>query len=237
MFWDFKTPHLTEDIVILTEQGMGDAMMFGRYLSYIKPYFRKMYVQCTPEMDYLFENTCRDANETDALYAVPMASLAKTLDYIPAGNWLASKYVEKKGGEFNVLCVWSGNKDHVNANNRDAPAGYFDRLPGIKHSVVARKGYKQMPICDWETTIKYLEDIDLVVTVDSSMSHLCGSLGKPCIVLMPLSDTDFRWGDSSMGLSNVWYNSVKVIRNENNWDKVFATVQSLVEQRQSCQSN
>jgi ADP-heptose:LPS heptosyltransferase len=82
-----------------------------------------------------------------------------------------------------------------------------------------------MEIVDWEATIKYLEGIDIVVTIDSSMAHLCGSLGKPCIVLMPLFDSDFRWGDSSMGTKNVWYDSVKVIRNDNNWEKVFDSVE------------
>jgi tetratricopeptide (TPR) repeat protein len=227
VFWNFKDAYLDEDIIILTEQGMGDAMMFGRYLSLIEQKFRRVYVQCTPELDYLFKYPCRDGIDTSARFAVPIASLAKTVDYIPAGNWLSSKYVPKVGGATNIMCVWAGNSDHTNNHNRSTYPGYFDRLAkyGNLHSVVPRKGYTHMEIVDWEATIKYLEGIDIVVTIDSSMAHLCGSLGKPCIVLMPLFDSDFRWGDSSMGTKNVWYDSVKVIRNDNNWEKVFDSVE------------
>lgn len=226
IFWNFKDAYPDESIVILVEQGMGDSIMFGRYIKYVAEKFKKVYVQCTTEMEGLFENPCRDASETDATLAVPMASLAKVVDFIPPGDWLRDKYVPKVGGDMNILCVWSGNATHVNDHNRSTHAGYFDKLSkyGTLHSIVKRKGYKHLEIGSWTDTIKYLEGIDIVISVDTSIVHLCGALGKPCIVLMPLFDTDFRWGDNSMGTKNVWYDSVKVIRNENNWEKVFKSV-------------
>jgi tetratricopeptide (TPR) repeat protein len=225
MFWDFKTPYPDESLVLLVEQGIGDTIMFARWIPYLETMFKKVYVQCTLEMDYLFENACRDASETDAVFGVPIASLGKLGD-IPRGDWLRDKYIPKVGGDMNIMCVWQGNPTHANDANRSTHAGYFDRLKkfGKLHSIVPRKGYETMPIVNWKETIKYLEGIDIVVTIDSSMAHLCGALGKPCLVLMALYDNDFRWGDSSMGTSNVWYDSVKVIRNEHNWEKVFDKV-------------
>jgi tetratricopeptide (TPR) repeat protein len=223
IFWDFKTPYLNDSIVILSEQGMGDSIMFGRYLEIVKSKFKKVYVQCSAELDCLFEHTCRDPIETDAMFAVPMTSLAKVCSDIPAGDWLRNKYVPKVGGDVNIMCVWGGSKSHTNNLNRSTYPGYFDRFRkyGKLHSLEPRKGYELLEVKDWEATIKYLEEIDIVIAVDTSIVHLCGSLGKPCIMLMPLYDTDFRWGDSSMGTSNIWYSSVKVIRNENNWEKTF----------------
>jgi hypothetical protein len=48
---------------------------------------------------------------------------------------------------------------------------------------------------------------------------------------MPLHDSDFRWGDSSMGFDNVWYSSVKVIRNPGTWEEALDIVSKLLELR------
>lgn len=225
LLWDFTSVHKNESVVVLAEQGMGDNIMFGRYLSYLEQYFDKIWVQCTPDMEYIFDKylTVSNTSFADASYTVPMCSLGKILDHIPPGEWLADKYKPKTPGN-EIMCIWTGNTAHVNAHNRNAPPGWFDRLNvyGNLHSVVPRKGYTHMEVKDWKSTIEYLEGIDIVVTIDSSVAHLCGSLGKPCIVLMPLMDSDFRWGDKSMGRNNIWYKSVKVIRNDNNWEKAFA---------------
>jgi hypothetical protein len=71
----------------------------------------------------------------------------------------------------------------------------------------------------------------LVITVDTALAHLCGACGIECWVLMPLNTPDFRWGDSSMGAKNIWYDSVRVIRNPNSWEKVFEEVNSLLRKR------
>ena len=230
--WDYSNSG--NSIVVLMEQGMGDAMMFGRYLKYLEKYFSKIWIQCTPEMDYLFTDylVCRDPIDTDAAVGVPMCSLGRLVNWIPDGNWLSGKYIaKKKEGPLEIMCIWGGTSTHTNSANRDAPAGLFDELAkyGNLHSVQKRKGYTLIPVVDWKTTIEYLEKIDLVITIDSSVAHLCGSLGKPCLVLMPLNDTDFRWGDTSMGTDNLWYKSVKVIRNSGDWVNVFDQVKVIVE--------
>lgn len=227
--WDFKSSG--DSIVVLVEQGMGDAMMFGRYLSFLNKYFKDIYVQCTSEMDYLFSDyhTCRDAIETPCMVGVPMCSLGKILDYIPSGDWLAPKY-NSVGHTGNILCVWSGNPEHSNSLNRNAPPGLFDRFGryGKLHSFESRKGYVKLDIKDWETTISYLEQMDTVITIDSSIVHMCGSLGKPCIMLQPLNDGDFRWGSATMGTENMWYDSVTVIRNAGNWIDTMAEAEKCI---------
>ena len=50
-------------------------------------------------------------------------------------------------------------------------------------------------------------------------------------MLQPLKETDFRWGNNAMGEKNIWYDSVKVIRNHNNWSNVFAEVRARLEVR------
>jgi ADP-heptose:LPS heptosyltransferase len=50
--------------------------------------------------------------------------------------------------------------------------------------------------------------LDFVVTVDTSVAHLTGSLGVPAFVLLPLA-SDWRWG---LGETTAWYPSLQLVR-------------------------
>jgi hypothetical protein len=43
-----------------------------------------------------------------------------------------------------------------------------------------------------DTTAAAIQNLDLIVTVDTSVAHLGGALGKPVWVLLPFS-ADWRW--------------------------------------------
>ena len=51
--------------------------------------------------------------------------------------------------------------------------------------------------------------MDLVVTVDTSIVHVAGALGKPCWLLLPYR-YEWRWGLE--GEECNWYDSVCVLR-------------------------
>lgn len=235
--WDFKTVHPNDSIIVLIEQGMGDAIMFARYLPILKTFFKDVYVQCAPELDWIFRdyNKCRAGSETDAVYAIPMASLGKIANYIPSGEWLADRFVPKVAdGELSIGVVWKGNPDHPNDRNRSVNPYFFNRFkkygtlytlgPGPKFA-----GFKHLEGKTWEDTAANLSKLDLVISVDTSIVHFCGALGMPCWVLLPTYDTDFRWGDSSMGYDNLWYSSVDVIRNPHSWEKTFDAVEARLQ--------
>ncbi|MCO8649443.1 hypothetical protein KGP93_40050, partial [Burkholderia multivorans] len=48
-------------------------------------------------------------------------------------------------------------------------------------------------IGDFADTAAIVAQLDLVVCVDTSIAHLAASLGKPCWVLLPNQDVDWRW--------------------------------------------
>ncbi|MGC6693169.1 glycosyltransferase family 9 protein, partial [Burkholderia pseudomallei] len=48
-------------------------------------------------------------------------------------------------------------------------------------------------IDDFGDTAAIVAQLDLVVCVDTSTAHLAASLGKPCWVLLPNQDVDWRW--------------------------------------------
>lgn len=46
---------------------------------------------------------------------------------------------------------------------------------------------------DFADTAAVVENLDLVICVDTALAHLAGALGKPCWVLLPAYKTDWRW--------------------------------------------
>ena len=58
-------------------------------------------------------------------------------------------------------------------------------------------------------TAAIMEQVDLVISVDTSVAHLAGALGKPLWLLLPYMP-DFRWyleGDETL-----WYPSARLWR-------------------------
>ena len=76
---------------------------------------------------------------------------------------------------------------------------------------------------DFSDTAALMMNLDLVITVDTSVAHLAGALGKPVWILLPWQ-ADWRWHDQ--GQSCEWYSSARLYRQPalNDWDAVVAQV-------------
>lgn len=64
-------------------------------------------------------------------------------------------------------------------------------------------------IADFRDTAALVELMDLTISVDTSVVHLAGALGRPARVLIPF-DPDWRWGLS--GETTAWYPSMQIRR-------------------------
>lgn len=227
-------------IIVLAEQGIGDNIMWGRYLSELDKLFDKVYVQCDPSLNALFPGyTCvRDATECEAMIAYPMCSLAKVFNNgIPiAGDWLRGKFGAREfpTDKYNIGIVWAGSSTHVNDANRSVSIGRFSRLskfanlyslsPGFKST----KYVKSLDIESWTDTAECINGLDLIIGVDTSVIHLAGSLGAETWVLQPKFETDFRWGK---GDKSVWYDSVNVFQNPTGWEDLFELVETTLKEK------
>jgi ADP-heptose:LPS heptosyltransferase len=82
---------------------------------------------------------------------------------------------------------------------------------------------------DFADTAALVSGLDLVITVDTSVAHLAGALGKPCWIMLPHA-ADFRWLRDRT--DSPWYPSVRLFRqsHRNNWHGVVADVATALQQ-------
>jgi tetratricopeptide (TPR) repeat protein len=124
-----------------------------------------------------------------------------------------------------VGLVWSGNPNHSNDHNRSVPLQMFSGILDVDASFVSlQKGAKPADqealaqteiidltseLTDFNETAALLACLDLVITVDTSVAHLAGALGRPTWILLPYTP-DYRWlldRDDSP-----WYPTVRLFR-------------------------
>ena len=76
---------------------------------------------------------------------------------------------------------------------------------------------------DFADTAAAIAQLDLVISIDTSVAHLAGALGKPTWVLL-CHNPDWRWMQD--GDTTPWYSTMRLFRQPtfDDWDSVFITV-------------
>ena len=76
---------------------------------------------------------------------------------------------------------------------------------------------------DFLDTAALVDNLDLVISVDSAVVHLAGALGKP-VWLLNRYGSEWRWGLESEDCP--WYPSMRIFRQREraSWDAVIAEV-------------
>ena len=192
-----------------------------------------------------------DAPDYD--YAYPLLSLPfalkTTLDTIPSQE----KYIHPnplKVGFFKLKleaatksCIgiaWSGSLAHMGDSMRSIKLSNLVRhLPDDLQYINLQKEIREIDcealeassnildfkadIVDFSDTAALIENLDLVISVDTSIAHLAGALGKPTWILLPYSP-DWRWFIDRE--DSPWYPTAKLYRQktQSDWDEVIERV-------------
>jgi tetratricopeptide (TPR) repeat protein len=137
--------------------------------------------------------------------------------------------------------VWAGNPSHPKDKHRSIPLSLLEplfQLPGIhgfslqKGEASAQIGLSKLPIEDFMPMVDDMEDtaalisqLDLVITVDTSVAHLAGALGKPVWLLLS-TDSDWRW--LTQREDSPWYPTARLFWQTalDNWSEVIGRVAS-----------
>jgi Tfp pilus assembly protein PilF len=140
--------------------------------------------------------------------------------------------------------VWSGSSKHKNDSLRSidlsalvpllSPAAHWISLqneprPG---DAVVLEELRQVvsygdALKDFADTAAVIDLLDLVITVDTSVAHLAGAMGRPVWILLPFN-SDWRWlldRDDSP-----WYPSARLFRQQQfgSWASVFTSLHAAL---------
>lgn len=140
---------------------------------------------------------------------------------------------------FKIGIKWQGNA--VGDINRAASLENFYKLTKLKniklYSLQKDFGIEQLKdkpdnidiinlgdtFKDFADTAAAIQNLDLIVTIDTSVAHLAGAMNKPTIILIPYCP-EWRWLLDRE--DTPWYKSAKLFRQKerNNWDEVLQRV-------------
>jgi hypothetical protein len=147
------------------------------------------------------------------------------------------------GGGKRIGLVWAGRSAHGNDQNRSIDLARLRPLfdargvqlvslqrelrPGDAAILESSPAVTHLgdQLSDFADTSAVIECLDVVVTVDTSVAHLAGAMGKPVWILLPFSP-DWRW---LLGREDSpWYPTVRLFRQPaiGDWDSVIARVRA-----------
>jgi len=76
---------------------------------------------------------------------------------------------------------------------------------------------------DYDDTAALVKSLDLVVSMQTAVVHLCGALGKDCMVLVP-DTSQWRYATKKF----LWYHSVQVFKQEGDWKSAIYKVKNAL---------
>ncbi len=154
---------------------------------------------------------------------------AETFAYISASDIFIRKWqrILGKVGRRRIGLAFSGNPNHPNDSLRSIPVDIAAELFDVRSvdfhlvqtefaldDIISLRCHPNVfvhaPLIeDMADTAAILNEMDLVVSVDTAILHLAGAMGMPTIGLLAFAP-DWRWG---LGSSKThWYPSVNLIR-------------------------
>jgi Tfp pilus assembly protein PilF len=146
-------------------------------------------------------------------FQTDLATVPANIPYVQAQDERLNKWRGSmpSNGRLRVGICWAGSATHLNDRNRSIALEQFATLlsvPGLDfvsiqkevsepHSALLRShGVMQLgqEFTDLADTAAVLAMLDLVISVDTSVAHLAGAMGKALALLLPFAP-DFRWLD------------------------------------------
>ena len=175
-------------------------------------------------------------------FGTTLGTIPAAVPYIRADAVRARQWDEKIGrnGRPRVGIACSGRPTHRDDRNRSIPLRHFAPLLAQDLQLVSlqkdirpedRKMLEETPgilnfaddLKDFSDTAALAETMDLVITVDTSVAHLAGAMGKPVWILLPFAP-DWRWLLNRE--DSPWYPSATLFRQSKTgeWDDVFGRI-------------
>lgn len=224
-------------VLVIQEGGAGDVFCFFRFFKNLKElnpasitYALDQDLHCIFEnhawIDKLLPN--HDTKITLADYDCYMSSFNMAAIFAPqlaalkfTGNYLAVERDTPKviGSSPRVGLCWQAGETDENRRHRVLSKAnvrnLLEKNPQVRWYSLQKdepvpEGMYPLNLSTWETTAEEIDALDLVISVDTGVMHLAGSIGKPVWTLLSNS----CWRFLLKGTRCVWYPSMRLFRND-----------------------
>ncbi len=240
------------------EQGFGDFLQFCRLLPKaaarvgsvvvtVPPSLQRLAQSSFPEIEFQPEETAPTVDTWISLMSLP-----DRLQWIPPEDApppylqvdppLPARQGYPTAPIRRIGWVSAGNPEHFNDRNRSLDSESLSqfRLPASIQAFRVQPDARmadelpfalhapEIELSNFSDTARWLETLDLLITVDTSVAHLAGGLGLPVWILLPYAP-DWRWGTD--GETTRWYGSARLFRQPqpNDWQSVLQSVEQALE--------
>jgi len=164
------------------------------------------------------------------LFGTRTGTVPADVPYLRVAPALVERWRERLGRApgRRIGIAWAGRPTHPNDYSRSCPVReflpLFDAFPHFdfvslqvgKASGLVQKVAETRSLVDFSPEIRnftdtaaIIENLDLVITVDTVVAHLAGALGKPVWVLLNF-DPDWRWLRKEE--TTAWYPTMRLFR-------------------------
>lgn len=232
-------------LLIYAEQGLGDTLQFVRYLKPLKEKGYNVIFQCHRELKslflgevYDFEDSLPDFDMQCPLLSLPyifntdMETIPADIPYLSSTAYHRAKWKDLVGlqNAIKVGLVWAGSPAHPDDRNRSMDISFLKPLLSLKgftfYSLQIGSRSKECEmmrpiidltknIHDFADTAGFIDNLDIIISVDTATAHLSGAMGKKTWLLLPFTP-DWRW---MLHIDvSPWYPTMRLFRQKQRGD-------------------
>jgi len=241
-------------LLVVCEQGFGDSIQFIRFTKILSDEGAKIIVIAQEELNCLLKNQqgvdevySFDDQIPDYDFYVYLLSIPRILEWEPKMNIQNFPYISVKNkpldfldaNKINIGLLTQTRKETGDERTRSIELknfnGFFNKE---KHNVISLDYFSgetdksiidvSPNINDFIDTANIIQNVDLVISVDTVVAHIAGAMNKKVLVMLP-AVPGWRW-DLNFSDTTPWYPSMKLFRQpiHNDWDTVLKEIKSEI---------
>lgn len=186
-------------------------------------------------------------------FGTTLESIPNKTPYLKVPLGTKAKVRRRKETKIAVAFVWAGRPTHSDDRFRSCTVNWFAKLfdiPGVDfHSIqwgpraaelephLKRQNVSSMTdkLTDFAETAAIIDQVDLIISIDSAVAHLAGALGKPVWTILPFGG-EWRW--LFRREDSPWYPNMRLFRQPilGDWRPVFQRIGTLLTQMASAEA-
>ncbi|MDD9918747.1 MAG: tetratricopeptide repeat protein [Rhodospirillaceae bacterium] len=171
-------------------------------------------------------------------FGTTLETIPNSTPYVKVPSGTKAKIRRRKDTKLNVAFVWAGRPTHSDDRFRSCAVNWFATLfdvPGVDFYSIQwgpRAGELEPhltkpnvfsmtdKLTDFAETAAIIDQVDLVIAIDTAVAHLAGALGKPVWTILPFGG-EWRW--LFRREDTPWYPNMRLFRQRilGDWRPVF----------------